>query len=238
MLSQSLYGSKTYYNSHPSPTPSKPPPFFSFTPNQEMATLPLLRLSLLPHPLKPLHPKLHPLLPSRPPLKTPSPPTSLISSSYSPTPATDRLISAASFFFPLFNGLQYGRFLFSQYPILAAPFKPILPLLSLYHSIPYASFVSFFALYIGIVRNPSLSRYIRFNALQALVLDVLLVVPLLIQRILSPGRTGLGLKLTIWGYNALFVFLIACFAYGFGCSVLGKTPYLPFVAEAAGRQFD
>ncbi|CDP04185.1 unnamed protein product [Coffea canephora] len=201
-----------------------------------MAGLPILRLSVLPHPLKPRHPKLHPLLPHRPPpLKTPSPP---ISSSYSPTPATDRLISAASFFFPLFNGLQYGRFLFSQYPILAAPFKPIIPLLSLYHSVPYASFVSFFALYIGIVRNPSLSRYIRFNALQALVLDVLLVVPMLIQRILSPGQTGLGLKLTIWGYNALFVFLVACFAYGLGCSVLGKTPHLPFVAAAAGRQID
>ncbi|KAL3520492.1 hypothetical protein ACH5RR_018641 [Cinchona calisaya] len=206
-----------------------------------MATLPLLRLSLLPHPLKPPHhPILRPTFPHRPPFKTPSPPPTplLISSAYNPTPATDRLISAASFFFPLFNGLQYGRFLFSQFPTLAIPFKPMLPLFSLYHSIPYASFVSFFALYLAVVRNPSFSRYVRFNALQALVLDVLLVVPMLVQRILSPGRTGLGLKLTIWGYNGLFVFLVACFAYGLGCSVLGKTAYLPFVAEAAGRQLD
>lgn len=86
--------------------------------------------------------------------------------------------------------------------------------------------------------NPSFSRYVRFNALQALVLDVILVVPLLVQRILSPGQTGLGLKLTVWGYNALFVFLVACFAHGLVSSVLGKTPHLPLVAAAAGRQLD
>lgn len=61
---------------------------------------------------------------------------------------------------------------------------------------------------------------------------------MLIQRILSPGPTGLGLKVTVWGYNALFVSVVVCFAYGLMCSVLGKTPYLPFVAKAAGRQLD
>lgn len=204
-----------------------------------MAAAPLLRLSLFPQSIKPLSTNFKPPNPllHRAPLK-PRLPISKISASYTPTPATDRLLSAASYFFPFFNGLQYGRFVLSQYPILAVPLKPILPLLSLYHSIPYASFISFFALYLGVVQNPSFSRYVRFNALQALVLDVLLVVPLLVQRILSPGRTGLGLKLTIWGYNALFVFVVVCFIYGLVFSVLGKTPYLPFVAEAAGRQLD
>lgn len=202
-----------------------------------MATVLLIRLSVSPTPLKPLLPsKLHPPLN---PLLLPRPASNpRISCSYTPTPAADRLISAASYFFPFFNGLRYGAFLFSQYPILAVPVKPLLPLLSLYHSIPSASFVSFFALYLGIVRNPIFSRYVRFNALQALVLDVLLAVPVLLQNILSPGRSGLGLKFTIWLYNALFVFVAACFLYGLVCSILGKTPYLPFVADAAGRQLD
>lgn len=67
---------------------------------------------------------------------------------------------------------------------------------------------------------------------------MLLAVPLLVQRILSPGQTGLGLKLTVWGYNALFVFLVGCFVNGLVSSILGKTPYLPLVAEAAGRQIN
>ncbi|KAK6136380.1 hypothetical protein DH2020_029870 [Rehmannia glutinosa] len=208
------------------------------------SSIPLLRLSLpprhhhrptallLPHPLKPT-------LPSPPHLRHPLPKrTTATTCSYTPTPAVDRLISAASYFLPFFNGLQYGRFLFAKYPILAAPFEPLLPLLSLYHSFPYASFVTFFGLYLGVVRNPSFSRYARFNALQALVLDVLLVVPVLVQRIITPGRSGIGLKLTAWAYSGLFMFVVAYFVYGLMSSVLGKTPYLPFVAEAAGRQLD
>lgn len=204
-----------------------------------MASIPLLRLSLrpdsavlLPHPLKSTFP------PSPLPQFRHRSPKSTRCSSSTPTPATDRLISAASYFIPFFNGLQYGRFLFAKYPVLAAPFEPLIPLLSLYHSVPYASFVTFFGLYLGVVRNPSFSRYARFNALQALVLDVLLVLPVLLQRIISPGRTGIGLKLTAWAYSGLFMFVVACFVYGLVSSVLGKTPYLPIVAQAAGRQLE
>ncbi|GMH07647.1 hypothetical protein Nepgr_009487 [Nepenthes gracilis] len=218
-----------------------------------MASIPLLRLSL--HPSTTIaashrpqtHPSLfHPLKSSTLRLTTPKPlsqpktPKKLISLSYkapsTTTPAVDRLISAASYFLPFFNGLQYGRFLFNQYPSLALLFEPILPILSLYKSIPYASFVAFFALYLGVVRNPNFSQFVRFNAMQAVVLDVLLVVPLLLQRILSPGRGGLVFKLMVACHNALFVFVVLCFVYSLVFSVLGKTPYLPFVADAAGRQ--
>lgn len=202
-----------------------------------MASIPLLRLSLPPsRPYSALKSTLPPP-PLLPQLRHRSPKSSIRCSS-TPTPATDRLISAAAYFIPFFNGLQYGRFLFAKYPVLAAPFEPLIPLLSLYHSVPYASFVTFFGLYLGVVRNPSFSRYARFNALQALVLDVLLVLPVLLQRIISPGRTGIGLKLTAWAYSGLFMFVVACFVYGLVSSVLGKTPYLPIVAQAAGRQLE
>lgn len=207
-----------------------------------MASIPLLRLSLplhhhhksaafLPHPLKPS-------LPPQGRFRYTPPKPSTTTCSYTPTPAADRLISAASYFLPFFNGLQYGRFLFVKYPILAAPFEPLIPLLSLYHSVPYASFVTFFGLYLGIVKNPNFSRYARFNALQALVLDVLLVLPVLLQRIITPGRSGIALKFTAWAYSGLFVFVVACFVYGLVSSIMGKTPYIPFVADAAARQLD
>ncbi|PHT64968.1 Protein TIC 20-II, chloroplastic, partial [Capsicum annuum] len=174
-------------------------------------------------------------LPTRTRISTRPKPTP-ISAVYNPIPATDRLISAVSYFLPFFNGIQYGRFLFTQYPSLALPFQPILPILSFYRSIPYASFVTFFALYLGIARNESLNQYTRFNALQAVMLDVLLVLPMLIQRIFSPGQSGLGLQFTVWMHNGLFVFVVGCFVYGLVACILGKTPYLPFVTEAANRQ--
>ncbi|XP_050114516.1 protein TIC 20-II, chloroplastic-like [Malus sylvestris] len=153
-----------------------------------------------------------------------------------PTPATDRLISAVAYTLPFFNSLQYGRYLFIQFPKLGLLFEPLIPLLSLYRSMPYSSFVAFFALYLGVVRNPSFNHYVRFNAMQAVTLDVLLVLPLLVQRIFSPGRAGLGYKLMVWGHNGIFVFSVFCFVYGLVNCILGRTPYLPFVADAAGRQ--
>ncbi|KAK9735823.1 hypothetical protein RND81_04G230800 [Saponaria officinalis] len=218
-----------------------------------MASIPLLRLSLHPPPPKPtlttththhkthlLNHPLHPKLPTKflthqNPLPKTRPIKTQITNKTT-TPATDRLISAVGYFLPFINGLQYGRFLFTQYPPLTLLFEPLIPIFSLLKTVPYASFIAFFSLYLGVVRNPSFSHYVRFNAMQALVLDVLLVLPLLLQRIFTPGRSGFGFKLMVMGHNGVFVFVVFCFVYSFVSSLLGKTPYLPFVADAAGRQ--
>ncbi|KAG7023770.1 Protein TIC 20-II, chloroplastic, partial [Cucurbita argyrosperma subsp. argyrosperma] len=182
---------------------------------------PAIKAALIPHysAIKSRHCFSLPLLPSKP-AKSPA-----IRMSYNPTPATDRLISAVAYTLPFFNSLQYGRFLFAQYPVLGLAFEPLLPILGLYRSIPHSSFIAFFAFYLGVVRNPSFSRYARFNSMQALTLDVLLVVPLLVQRILSPGQSGLGFQIMAWSHNG---FVVSC--------ILGRTPHLPIVADAAGRQ--
>ncbi|XP_076942026.1 protein TIC 20-II, chloroplastic-like isoform X2 [Bidens hawaiensis] len=212
-----------------------------------MSTTPLLRLpppqktlrstTLFTHPLKlntlsTSPPSLHPnSVQSR---RLPPP----ISASYNTTPVPDRLISAAAYFFPFFNGLQYGRFLFAQYPnTLGLILNPFLPLLSFYRSVPYSSYLAFLILYIGVVRNSNVSRYARFNAMQAVVLDVLLVLPMLVQRIFNPGPHGIGGKIVMWSHSVIFVAVLACFVYTFGYAVMGRTPKLPFVGDAADRQF-
>nr|QKY65057.1 chloroplast protein import component Tic20-II [Passiflora contracta] len=203
----------------------------------------LLRLPTIPTPksiAKPYHfssstSPLTPFLKSPPRIRISQKPT-LIRMSYNPTPATDRLISAASYILPFFNSLQYGRFLFTKYPSLALLLDPLIPLLNLYRSIPYASFIAFFALYLGVVKNPIFSQYVRFNAMQAVTLDVLLVLPMFFAQIFQPGRSGLGFKIFAWGHNLVFLFSCLCFVYASVSSILGKTPYLPFVGDAAGRQ--
>uniref|UniRef100_A0A2N9IIU3 Protein TIC 20 n=1 Tax=Fagus sylvatica TaxID=28930 RepID=A0A2N9IIU3_FAGSY len=201
-----------------------------------MASIPLLRLSpTTSHLTLRSLPSLRPVKPTCTPSPQPRKLT-ITRMSYNPTPAPDRLISAVAYTLPFFNSLQYGRFLFHQYPPLASLINPLLPLLSLYRSVPYASFVAFFALYLGVVRNPSFSHYVRFNSMQAVTLDVLLVLPVLLQRVLSPARAGFWFKVMVWFHNVLFAFAVLCFVYSVACCVLGRTPYLPFVADAAGRQ--
>ncbi|MQM13747.1 hypothetical protein Taro_046673 [Colocasia esculenta] len=116
-----------------------------------------------------------------------------------PVPASERLFSALSYALPFFNSLHYGRFLFARFPSLGLALEPILPLLAAYRSVPYASFVAFFALYLGVVRNPIFGRYVRFNAMQAVVLDVFLALPTLVQRVLGTPAGGLGFRLLEYG---------------------------------------
>ena len=99
-----------------------------------------------------------------------------------------------------------------QYPKAEILFEPLFPLLQAYQAIPYASFSASFALYSAMVRNPSFSRFVRFNAMQTVVLDVLLVLPLIIQRISNPRR-GLGFNILVMSYNAVFLFLVLGFLY-------------------------
>ncbi|KAL5564527.1 hypothetical protein UlMin_027691 [Ulmus minor] len=216
--------------------------FLHFSPNPKTLTNPKPYISnlrsqfpSLPHPLRPIPPIPNLNFKTQFKWKSKSP-VKCMSSNPTTTPATDRLISAVAYTLPFFNSLQYGRYLFMQVPQLGLLFDPLLPLISLYRSIPYSSFVAFFALYLGVVRNPNFSHFVRFNSMQAVTLDVLLVLPLLIQRIFSPGRSGVGFRVMVWGHNVLFVFSILCFLYSLSSCILGRTPHLPFVADAAGRQ--
>nr|QKY65036.1 chloroplast protein import component Tic20-II [Passiflora biflora] len=209
------------------------------------SSISLLRFSTIPTPkslaiAKPYHcssyaPPLTLFLKSPPKIRVSQKPT-LIRMSYSPVPANDRLISIVSYTLPFFNSIQYGRFLFASYPLLAQLFDPLIPLLNLYRSIPYASFVAFFALYFGVGINQSFNQYVRFNAMQAISLDVLLVLPTLLAQLFQPGRSKLGFKIYVWVHSAVFLFNSFCFVYAFVYSILGKTPYLPFVSGAASKQ--
>lgn len=153
----------------------------------------------------------------------------------SSVPAAERILSGISYLLPLLDGMQYGRYVFAQYPVAETVFRPLFPVLRFYSSIPFSNFIAFFTLYLAVVRNPSFSRYVRFNAMQACVLDVLIILPLIVQRVLNP-RSGIGLDLLVIFYNTLFIFLLACFVFGVTSCLLGRTPRLPIVADAAENQ--
>ncbi|KAJ6853499.1 putative protein TIC 20-v, chloroplastic [Iris pallida] len=192
-----------------------------------MSTLALLRFTPIPTLTRPL---------TRPKPPPPARTVSMSSNRSTLVPSVDRLVAAAAYTLPFLNALPYGRFLFSRYPVLSVPVSPFFPLLSALHSVPFAGFVAFFALYLGVVRNPSLPRFVRFNSMQAVVLDVLLALPSLLQRVLGTPTRGVGFRVLELGYDAIFVFAAGCFVYAVVSCVLGRTPYLPIVATAADRQ--
>jgi Chloroplast import apparatus Tic20-like len=148
----------------------------------------------------------------------------------------DRILSAACYLYPFLDGVQYGRFVLSQFPLLQLPLRPIVPLLQLFRASPLTPILLFFTLYFAIVRNPSsFSRYVRFNTMQAIVLDVLLIFPSLLERSFMP-RDGMGMDIVQSLDSTVFFFLLISLVYGSTACLLGQVPRLPFVADAADRQ--
>ncbi|XP_038905184.1 protein TIC 20-v, chloroplastic [Benincasa hispida] len=147
----------------------------------------------------------------------------------------DRLISAICYFYPFFDGVQYGKYVITQYAPFQVLIQPLVPAIRVFKSFPLNSFLVFLTLYFVVVRNPNFSRYVRFNIMQAIVLDVLLIFPDLLERSFNP-RGGLGLDLVMSLDSTVFLFLLICLIYGSSSCLLGQIPRLPIVADAADRQ--
>lgn len=149
--------------------------------------------------------------------------------------APDRLISAVAYFYPFFDGVQYGKYVITQFSPFQAFIQPLVPAIRVFKSFPFNGFLVFLTLYFVVVRNPNFSRYVRFNTMQAIVLDVLLIFPDLLERTFNP-RDGVGLELMMSLDSTVFLFLLVCLVYGSSSCLLGQLPRLPIVADAADRQ--
>ncbi|MCO5546961.1 hypothetical protein L7F22_000400 [Adiantum nelumboides] len=147
----------------------------------------------------------------------------------------EKIAAASAYLLPFLDGVQYGRYFLTQFPQAQLAFQPLYPILRIYSSTPFASIAVFFGLYFLVVRNPNVSRYVRYNTMQAVMLDVLLILPSLVEGIYHP-QSGVGLEILVVFYNTIFFYLVACFLIGSGSCLLGKTPRLPLVADAADAQ--
>ncbi|XP_062015574.1 protein TIC 20-v, chloroplastic [Rosa rugosa] len=147
----------------------------------------------------------------------------------------DRLIAAVCYFYPFFDGIQYGKYVITQFTAIQALINPLVPAIRVFKSFPFNGFLVFLTLYFGVVRNQNFSRYVRFNTMQVIVLDVLLIFPDLLERSFNP-RDGLGLDVLMSLDSTVFLFLLVCLIYASSSCLLGQVPRLPIVAEAADRQ--
>ncbi|KAF5461194.1 hypothetical protein F2P56_021012 [Juglans regia] len=149
--------------------------------------------------------------------------------------APDRLISAVCYFYPFFDGIQYGKYVITQITPMQALIQPLVPAIRVFKSFPFNGFLVFLTLYFLVVRNRNFTRYVRFNTMQAIVLDVLLIFPDVLERSFNP-RGGWGLDLLMSLDSTVFLFLLVSLLYGSSSCLLGQVPRLPIVAEAADRQ--
>ena len=153
------------------------------------------------------------------------------------TDVKDRVFSAYVYALPLFYSLQFGRFILGYFPDIVKQILSLIvaPVALIYQFLgPWANIVIFFTLYLAVIRNEGISRFIRFNAMQAILIDIFLVLCGIVASLFSRGLSGGLLIETL--YNVIFLAtLVSCF-YSMIQSALGKYAEIPTISDAANSQ--
>lgn len=150
------------------------------------------------------------------------------------TTVSDRIFACLPYLLPLIEGLAFGGFIFQQFPALQVVLLPLLPILQVYSSIPFAGLIIFFALLLLVVRNESISHFIRFNTMQAILIDIIVVMCSLVLSFLG-GAIGTGLiGQTI--ANVVFLGVVASVGYSVVQSCLGRYAEIPTISDAVYMQ--
>ncbi|BBH41023.1 hypothetical protein myaer102_36120 [Microcystis viridis NIES-102] len=152
------------------------------------------------------------------------------------TDTKDRIFAALVYLLPLYSAFAFGIFIFQQIPFLGAALAIALyPLAFLYSSLgSFGSLIVFFVLFFAVVRNPRISHFIRFNTMQAILIEILVY---LLGLVLGFVARGLGANFVLETlFNVVFLGAFAACVYSIIQSVIGKYADIPTISEAAYSQ--
>jgi hypothetical protein len=149
-------------------------------------------------------------------------------------PIWQRLLAAAAYLVPWSDAIPFGRSLFGLFPMLQWLSVPALPLAVLQQVVPFGGLVLFLALYLAVVRNGRVPYPIRFNVLQAILIDIVLVlVSLAFNLLINPLGSGFALRTLS---NTVFLGTLVVVLFGVVQNLRGKEAELPTISEAVRMQ--
>ena len=146
----------------------------------------------------------------------------------------DRIFACLPYLLPLIEVFAFGQFFLSDFPLLGLIFLPLLPLLRIYYGVRYAGMIIFFALWLLVVRNEKISHFIRFNTMQAIILDIVIFLCGILTDIvkLVPG-SGFAMQTL---YTTIFMGIVAAVVYAVAQSLMGKYAEIPAISDAVYMQ--
>ncbi|MBE9170172.1 hypothetical protein IQ238_22505 [Pleurocapsales cyanobacterium LEGE 06147] len=147
----------------------------------------------------------------------------------------DRFFAAIVYMIPLVYAMPFGQFLFAQFPFLTLLQIPLIPITVVYSSIPFAGLIVFFILFAAVVRNERINHFIRFNTMQAILINIILFLCSIVLGLLARGLGSTNL-LAQTLYNVIFIGSLAACLYSIVQSILGRYAEIPTISDAAYSQ--
>jgi uncharacterized membrane protein len=110
---------------------------------------------------------------------------------------------------------------------------PVVPLLGL-----NGEFAILIGLYLLVIRDSRIDRFVRFNTMQAILLEIVIFLMQLIIRLVAEilgYSSSLGLIFAVLS-NTVFLGIVAACIYAVARNIAGKYSEIPAISEAALMQ--
>ena len=148
-------------------------------------------------------------------------------------PIWQRLLAALAYLLPWSDAVPFGRSLVGLFPPLQWLSLPALPIMLLQQAVPFGGFILFLVLFLAVVRNSNVPYLIRFNVLQAILVDILLVLVSLAFQVF--GLEGLGFAGRTLA-NTVFLGTLLLVLFGVVESLRGREAEVPSLSQAVRMQ--
>ena len=137
-----------------------------------------------------------------------------------------RLSSVFLYTLPLKASIPFGYYLFYKYSFLKILLLLTFPIAIIEKSLPFGSFLLFIILFIGLARNPNVPYFVRYNACQALLIDIALIIISYFLRIFPIVELG----------SIIFIFTLCIFIYSISQCIYGVEPEIPLISKSVRMQ--
>ena len=154
----------------------------------------------------------------------------------------NRLYAILPYLLPIAAVVVFGAFLFLQFPPLFVIFFPVFKLnqILLISILDFISirFVAWFCVFIFVVRSYKVNHFIRFNAMQALLLDIIVALVRAVTQLLEVilGKVAFFPFMLQIIANVTFLGITAAVIYSIFQCIRGKYAEIPLVSDVAYYQ--
>ena len=146
----------------------------------------------------------------------------------------EKILTVLLYMIPWSDCLTFGNHLFIKYPFTQIIQIPAIPIFIIERSIPFGNLLLFLAIFIGLVRNSKISYFIRFNALQSLLINIgVIIISFIFEIFFSP----FGNLLIIRTFSStLLISLFSMITYCVWSCTQGNEANLPVISQATKMQ--
>ena len=145
-----------------------------------------------------------------------------------------RILGVLLYMIPWSDSLSFGNHLYLKYPFTQIIQIPAIPIILIERSIPFGSLLLFVAIFLGLVRNSKVSYFLRFNALQSLLINIgIIIVNFMFEIIFRPFLNSLIVRTFS---STLFISIFSVIVFCAWSCTKGNEPNLPGISQATKMQ--